>query len=101
MTEEKIRAFIAHPMAQRWFSPQVRIVTETDILKSGTKVHRPDRIVIDGDRVTVVDYKFGWIESNDYNTKVSEYMQLVRDMGYKQVDGCIWYVEKGKFVPVE
>lgn len=101
MTEEKIRAFIAHPMAQRWFSPQVRIVTETDILKSGTKVHRPDRIVIDGDRVTVVDYKFGWIESDDYNTKVSEYMQLVRDMGYKQVDGCIWYVEKGKFVPVE
>lgn len=100
-TEEKIRSFIAHPRVQRWFSPDVRIVNETDILKSGKKVNRPDRIVIDGNCVTVVDYKFGWVESDDYNKKVSEYMQLVRDMGYKQVEGYIWYVEKEKFVPVE
>lgn len=86
---------------QRWFSPDVRIVNETDILKSGKKVNRPDRIVIDGNCVTVVDYKFGWVESDYYNKKVSEYMQLVRDMGYKQVEGYIWYVEKEKFVPVE
>lgn len=97
-TEEKIRAFVAHPKAQRWFSPEVRIVMETNILKLGSKVNRPDRIVIDGDRVTVIDYKFGWLESDEYNEKLSEYMQLIRDMGYKQVDGCVWYVEKNKFV---
>lgn len=100
-TEQKIRNFIAHPNVQRWFSPDVRIVNETDILKSGSKAQRPDRIVIDGNRVTVVDYKFGTIESPEYNKKVSAYMQLLRDMGYKQVEGCIWYVEKEKFVEVE
>lgn len=100
-TEQKIRNFIAHPNAQRWFSPEVRAVNETDILKEGESANRPDRIVMDGDRVTVVDYKFGMVENPDYLKKVETYMQLLRDMGYNHVEGCIWYVEKEKFVAVE
>ncbi|MBQ5750062.1 MAG: UvrD-helicase domain-containing protein [Bacteroidaceae bacterium] len=99
--EEKIVRLITLPQTSRWFAPDVQAVTETAILKSGEKINRPDRVVIDGDRVTVIDYKFGQVERDDYKTKVSKYMQLVRDMGYSNVEGCIWYVEKDKFVAVE
>ncbi|MBR5843910.1 MAG: UvrD-helicase domain-containing protein [Bacteroidaceae bacterium] len=99
--EEKITRLIAQSRVSRWFSPDVRVVTETAILKSGEKINRPDRVVIDGDCVTVVDYKFGQIELDEYKDKVAKYMQLVRDMGYNRVEGCIWYVEKEKFVEVE
>lgn len=99
--EEKIVRLITMPQTSRWFAPDVHVITETDILKSGEKINRPDRVVIDGDIVTVIDYKFGQVERGDYKSKVSKYMQLVRDMGYSKVVGCVWYVEKDKFVAVE
>ena len=99
--EEKIVRLITMPQTSRWFAPDVHVITETDILKSGEKINRPDRVVIDGDIVTVIDYKFGQVERGDYKSKVSKSMQLVRDMGYRKVVGCVWYVEKDKFVAVE
>jgi ATP-dependent exoDNAse (exonuclease V) beta subunit len=99
--EREIVRLISLPQTSRWFNPEVTVVTETSILKWGEKINRPDRVVIDGNRVTVVDYKFGALEREEYKEKVSEYMQLVRDMGYTHVEGCIWYVEKEKFVAVE
>lgn len=101
MMEEKIVELISLPQSARWFSTDVTVITETDILKSGEKINRPDRVVIDNDCVMVIDYKFGEIEREDYLEKVSKYMQLVADMGYKDVKGCIWYVEKNKFVYIE
>ena len=97
----KIERLISHPRVSRWFAPDVRVVAESAILKLGEKINRPDRVVIDGVSVTVIDYKFGQIERNDYKEKVAKYMQLVRDMGYSNVVGCIWYVEKDKFVEIE
>ena len=99
--EREIVRLISLPQTSRWFNPEVTVVTETSILKWGEKINRPDRVVIDGNRVTVIDYKFGALEREEYKEKVSEYMQLVRDMGYTHVEGCIWYVEKEKFVAVE
>ena len=99
--EREILRLISLPQTSRWFNPEVTVVTETSILKWGEKINRPDRVVIDGNRVTVIDYKFGALEREEYKEKVSEYMQLVRDMGYTHVEGCIWYVEKEKFVAVE
>lgn len=92
---------INHPDRRRWFSKDVRVVVETDILKAGEKINRPDRIVIDGDKVTVIDYKFGQREVKAYSDKVRLYMSLMREMGYSHVEGCIWYVMKDKLVPVE
>ena len=98
---EKIEQLITQPRVSRWFSPHVCVITETDILKTGEKISRPDRVVIDGQNVTVIDYKFGQLEQDNYAEKVSKYMQLVRDMGYTHVEGYLWYVEKDKFVEVE
>ena len=48
----------------------------------------------DGNRVVVVDFKFG--KMNDkYIAQVREYMQLLRNMGYSDVKGFLWFVRKG------
>lgn len=97
---EKLIQLITQPDVARWFAPDVRVVAESDILKSGERIARPDRVVIDGNRVIVIDYKFGRLELAQYTTRVKEYMQLVREMGYTHVEGYLWYVEKNKIVPV-
>ena len=98
--EQKVTDLISADNVARWFSPEVRVITETAILQKGEKCHRPDRVVIDGDAVVVIDYKFGSIESEEYTTQVQKYMSLVRGMGYNEVEGYIWYVTKNKIVSV-
>ncbi len=98
---QELTSLITTPEVQHWFSTDVQVLNETDIIISDTSVSRPDRIVIDGDRVVVIDYKFGNIEKKSYCTQVSRYMNYLRLMGYEHVDGYIWYVTKSKLLPVD
>ena len=57
---------------------------------------RPDRVIIGPDgRAVVIDFKFGR-EREEYMHQVQEYMDLLRKMGYQQVEGHIWYVYSNK-----
>ena len=56
---------------------------------------RPDRIVMVNDKVIIIDYKFGE-ENKKYKNQVKEYADLVKKMGYKNVEGYLWYVEKSE-----
>lgn len=81
-----------------WFSDNVEIVAERDILLPDGHTVRPDRVVIHPDgRVDIIDYKFG-SENGDYLAQVAYYMNLYREMGYCSVKGYIWYVESNHIV---
>ena len=63
---------------------------------SDGSVHRPDRVITEGRRAVVVDYKFGERRDN-YRFQVKRYMRLLREMGYEEVEGYLWYVaEEGE-----
>jgi hypothetical protein len=55
--------------------------------------------VIDKDRVTVVDFKFGK-EKKEYENQVSTYRKLLLDMDYQLVDAFLWYVDSKKIIKV-
>lgn len=94
---DRARRALADPMVARWFSSEWEMVhSERDIIAGGG-VRRPDRVMTDGnDRAVVVDYKFGALHKAEYRTQVSEYMELLRQMGYRQVEGYLWFVELGE-----
>lgn len=94
--EARIGKWLATEGVERWFAPDVRIVTETDIIKWGEKIQRPDRIVIDGSRAIVIDYKFGKVVDEDYSKQVARYVELMQQMGYDTVEGYVWYVTRGE-----
>ena len=62
--------------------------------------YRPDRVVVDGDCATVIDYKFG-VREERYASQVRRYMRLYRSFGYAQVKGFIWYVPEDELVSVQ
>jgi hypothetical protein len=80
-----------------WFEPKWDDVrTEAEIITKDS-VRRPDRVMISGDRVVVVDYKFGDKKSKYYNKQMKEYLSLVDAMGcYKQIEGYVWYISLGE-----
>ncbi len=57
--------------------------------------------MIKGDRVTVVDYKFGADKHKAHLRQTGEYMRLIAEMGYGQVEGYVWYLSLGEIVKVE
>ena len=64
---------------------------EVSIIAPDGKDHRPDRVIESGGKVTVIDYKFAR-PCNEHRRQVREYMDLYRSMGYRDVEGCLWYV---------
>ena len=99
-----IRRELNRPEVAEWFAPDFwdEIRNENDII-SGAVVgtRRPDRVMIKGDRVTVVDYKFGADKHKAHLRQTGEYMRLIAEMGYGQVEGYVWYLSLGEIVKVE
>ena len=87
-----------NPTVRSWFDGSWDDVrTEHEILRPGNyRQRRPDRVMISGSRAVVVDYKFGELQINDYRRQIDKYCQLLREMGYTEVEGWLWYVTQGK-----
>lgn len=89
------------PGAAPWFDGTARVMNEVDILFGKGLSKRPDRVMITGDRVVVVDYKFGEHQDQRYHSQVRNYLKLIRKMGYEQAEGFLWYVELNKIEAVK
>lgn len=98
MVEEALQ----NPIVSGWFDGSwEEIRNEEVILTSGTKMlHRPDRVMIRGSQAVVVDYKFGEKDADRYRSQLRRYERLLREMGYTEVSGYLWYVKQGKIEQV-
>lgn len=98
--KELVGQALSNPKAAEWFNGRYRLYNECTILSRRKKqARRPDRVMIEGDEAVVVDYKFGR-ENESYEEQVKEYMELLKEMGYRNVTGYLWYVYKNEIKPV-
>ncbi|MCF0191378.1 MAG: UvrD-helicase domain-containing protein [Marinilabiliaceae bacterium] len=91
--KEDIKTYITSSILRSsWFSKSNRVVNEAIIWDKEGSAKRPDRVVIDQDGcVTIVDYKFGEENFDKHSRQVAEYMRLMREVGYENVKGYVWY----------
>ena len=86
---------------QSWFDGSYKLFNEASIIyRDGgvLQTRRPDRVMIKPDGTAIiVDFKFGR-DREEYLHQVREYMDLLRKMGYPNVEGCIWYVYTNKII---
>lgn len=99
---DKITAALSNATIAQWFKPEWDDVKcEADIISQGS-VRRPDRVMIKGDKVVIVDYKFGDKRNKAYHKQMDEYMTLISKMGrYTNIEGYIWYIALGEIEKVE
>ena len=79
-----------------WFSGRWTLFNECTILDydaatDTVKEHRPDRVMKDGNKVVIVDFKFGAYRP-EYTDQVRRYISLTKGMGYEDVKGYLWFV---------
>lgn len=82
-----------------WYSGEWTLYNECSIIyndeQGKMQTRRPDRVMMKGKDVIVVDFKFGK-KKPEYSTQVREYMSLLSEMGYTDIKGYIWYVYSGE-----
>lgn len=90
----EIKKLLANPEVRPWFRPGLTILNERTLISkkaSSDDIQRPDRVIIDGDKVIIIDYKTGQ-ENKEYERQVKRYMWRMKEMGFKNVEGYLWYL---------
>ena len=83
-----------------WFPNQgAAVYNEAELIDTDGSIKRPDRVVVSGDEVIIVDYKFGEPDPR-YASQVRRYADIWRRMGYGRVSAMLWYVHTGEVVEV-
>jgi ATP-dependent helicase/nuclease subunit A len=82
-----------------WFAADNNVMTEAGILLPAGVTRRPDRIIFRDGKTTIIDFKFGE-EKAHYAAQIDHYRTLLKDMGYSNIEGFIWYVDKNKIITV-
>jgi ATP-dependent exoDNAse (exonuclease V) beta subunit len=96
--EEEIRSFTHQafdtPEVQEWYTGQWDLLNERTIIwqdEKGVMNRRPDRVMKRENEVVVVDFKFGR-ELPEHKKQVLFYLNLLSKIGYKNINGYLWYV---------
>ena len=89
----RLRTMLSAEKVRSWFDGSASVMTEATIILPTGAARRPDRVMISGETVTVIDYKFGE-PSPRHRQQAADYRQLLLQMGYSDVKSWLWYVEK-------
>ena len=102
VNENEIRELTRHAFGlsqvREWYSGSWQLFNERDIIwreNGKLNTRRPDRVMVRGKDVVVVDLKFGKPQRK-YHKQVQEYISLLARIGYSKenIRGYLWYVDK-------
>ncbi len=86
-----IRQLIAHPELAMYYKEGNTVKNEKDIITGNGDILRPDRVVIQGKRATLIDYKTGR-PNPEYKAQLYSYSDALEDMGYEVHERIIVYI---------
>lgn len=93
--QQTLRKSIENPAIAPWFDGSFTVLNERNLL-TADRVLRPDRIMVSGDEAIVVDYKTGDQKSENYNRQVKRYARVLKETGFKKVEGFLWYINQNE-----
>jgi ATP-dependent helicase/nuclease subunit A len=89
---DEILSFMNLEPVRNWFSGEWKVLKERDIITCSGQLKRPDRVMIKGGQITVIDYKTGLTKRKEHEKQILEYLHLIKEMGYQDVKGWLCYV---------
>ncbi|TKC05077.1 UvrD-helicase domain-containing protein [Pedobacter frigoris] len=87
---------LQHKGLQEILKRSEQSLNERSIIDAEGKTYRPDKVLVNGDEVTVIDYKFTQQESNSHIVQVDHYKSLLLAMGYTKVNTYLFYASSGQ-----
>jgi ATP-dependent exoDNAse (exonuclease V) beta subunit len=94
--QKKMEKVTEHPELKAYFAPDVLVKTETDLIRknnTGKEFLRPDRVVVAGDELVIMDYKTG-IREQAHIRQIENYGSLFEYLGYRKVKRLLVYMNE-------
>jgi ATP-dependent exoDNAse (exonuclease V) beta subunit len=91
--EDKIRSFLSKPSVGKYFKPGLNVKTEAEILLPDGKIIRPDRLILEDDKATVIDFKTGK-PAESHKKQIRRYEEKMRELGFDDVTGVLLYLNE-------
>jgi ATP-dependent exoDNAse (exonuclease V) beta subunit len=86
---------LQHSGLQEILTGSEESLNERSIIDAEGKSYRPDKVLMKGKEVTIIDYKFTQQESNKHVEQVDHYRSLLQAMGYSSVNTYLFYALTG------
>ncbi|MDQ8003905.1 MAG: UvrD-helicase domain-containing protein [Pedobacter sp.] len=83
-----------HPELKSILAQSTESIIEKNIIDANGKLHRPDRIVVHADSVTIIDYKFTLEQTDKHIEQILNYKDLLTQMGFEKVKSYLFYAVK-------
>ncbi len=96
---ELITELLSNPLIASWFTESWKVRTEVPIIIPGGGDNRIDRLMTEGSKAIVVDFKTGEPTKADQH-QVVEYIAILHQMNFTEVEGYLLYTKNGEVVSV-
>ena len=93
LLKNKIHTIVKHPKLAPYYQEGCEIKNEKDIITENGKILRPDRIVIQNSKATIIDYKTGK-RNTKYKEQLYSYADALEAMGYSIENKIIIYINE-------
>jgi ATP-dependent exoDNAse (exonuclease V) beta subunit len=92
--KDKIYAIVGHQKLKKYFSEDVTIYNEREIVDVDNQILIPDRLVFnDNNQVTIIDYKTG-SPSNEHHQQLLKYERVLKSMDFKVIKKLLIYINQ-------
>jgi len=88
----KIKRIIEHNKLAPYFREGNSLKIETEIILPNGERFRPDRVVLGSDTTAIIDYKTG-TKADSHIKQIQNYGELLAQMGYRNVEKYLVYIE--------
>lgn len=92
--------FLNSPEAAPLFAPgkDREVLIEAEFIDKSGSLFRMDRVLVDKDSVTVIDFKTGQENTAKYTPQMKNYLAIIAEVYGKPAKGLLAYVDLGKVV---
>jgi len=97
---QQVTAVLSHPELSALLSQNASQINEKSIIGIDGKTYRPDKLVLNGKQVAIIDYKFTAEESPSHTAQILNYKNLIETMGYANVQPYLFYATLKKLKAV-
>ena len=86
-----VKNIVNHPELSDFFNNNSQVLNEWNIIKKETKTIKPDRIVIQGNKAFLLDYKTG-LHQSKYEKQLNEYENALQEIGFQVQKKVLLYI---------
>jgi hypothetical protein len=94
---DQLEMIFANPQVQGWFNTEFQVKTEVPIIIRNEQEKRPDRVLVQGKRAIVIDFKTG-TSNPSHKKQVLEYRDVLLEMGYERVEAFLLYIVENSVI---